>query len=292
MSPLLLATWSINHPALTAAWPALSTGGTAVDAVESAIRFAESDPRNATVGVGGSPDRDGTVSLDAAIMLSPSRTGAVGSVRRALHPITVARCVMERTPHYLLAGEAADQFAIEQGLETGELLTESSRRRWQEWRASNSITRPIANIEEQNHDTIGVLAIDSNGTLAAGCSTSGLAWKLPGRVGDSPIIGQGLYADPSVGACVCTGHGELAAGICASFLAVETLRHGNSPTDAVRQVLSRIKENYQLTDQDQIGLIVLSHIGHFSTGSLRPGYTTAVRTADRDEAIEPELVLL
>jgi isoaspartyl peptidase/L-asparaginase-like protein (Ntn-hydrolase superfamily) len=290
--PLLLATWSINQPAVAAAWPKLAVGGSALDAVEAAIRFAESDLSNATVGVGGLPDRDGAVSLDAAVMLSPSRSGAVCAVHRAMHPITVARRVMEKTPHNLLAGDGADRFAIEEGLETGELLTESSRRRWENWRASDSIARPMANIEEQNHDTIGVLAIDSSGTLAAGCSTSGLAWKWPGRVGDSPIIGQGLYADPAVGACVCTGHGELAAGICASFLAVEILRRGDCPADAVRQVLARINENYRLTPQDQIGLILLRPDGEFSTGSLRAGYKTVARARDRDGVIEPELVLL
>jgi N4-(beta-N-acetylglucosaminyl)-L-asparaginase len=290
--PLLLATWSINQAAVAAAWPGLAAGGSALDAVEETIRFAESDLSNATVGVGGLPDRDGDVSLDAAVMLSPSRTGAVCAVRRAVHPITVARRVMERTPHNLLAGEAADRFAIEQRLEIGELLTDSARRRWEDWRAKNSIAAPVANIEEQNHDTIGVLAIDSSGTLAAGCSTSGLAWKVPGRVGDSPIIGQGLYADPGVGACVCTGHGELAAGICASFLAVEMLRRGDPPAVAVRQVLERINEKYRLTPQDQIGLIVLRSDGEFSTGSLRMGFKTVVRAEERDQVLEPEVVLL
>jgi len=297
----MLATWSHGQSALAAAWPALAAGGTAFDAVEAAIRFAEADLSNTTVGIGGLPDRDGTVSLDAAIMLSPARSGAVCAVRRALHPITVARRVMERTPHNLRAGEAADRFAIEQGLETGELLTESANQRWNQWRTSQSAAHPIANIEEnspqgtskeqnpeeETHDTIGVLAIDASGTIAAGCSTSGLAWKLPGRVGDSPIIGQGLYADPTVGACVCTGHGELAAGVCASFLAIESLRRGVSPTDAVHEVLTRIKNSYRLTSQDQIGLIVLSRDGRFSTGSLRAGYKTAVRADGRDEVVDP-----
>jgi isoaspartyl peptidase/L-asparaginase-like protein (Ntn-hydrolase superfamily) len=295
--PLLLSTWSNSRAALAAAWPALAAGGSALDAVETAIRFAEADLTNATVGVGGLPDRDGSVSLDAAIMLSPARAGAVCAVRRAVHPITVARCVMERTPHKLLAGEAADRFAIEQGLETGELLTESAGGRWEAWRASNASAQPIANIEEtkhdqSNHDTIGVLAIDGAGLLVAGCSTSGLAWKLPGRVGDSPIIGQGLYADPGVGACVCTGHGELAAGICAAFLAVECLRQGGSPGDAVGEVLSRLNRSYRLTPLDQIGVIVVAADGSFSTGSLRTGFIIAVRTFERDELLEPEVVLL
>jgi L-asparaginase/N4-(beta-N-acetylglucosaminyl)-L-asparaginase len=208
-----------------------------------------------------------------------------------LYPISVARQVMEQTAHNLLAGEGADRFAAQQGLETGELLTASAKSRWNQWCASDRNTQPVANVEE-NHDTIGVLAIDARGVVTAGCSTSGISWKLPGRVGDSPIIGQGLYADAAFGAAVCTGHGELAAGVCAAFLAVETLRRGASPLDAATEVLKRIRHSYRLGDQDQIGIIVLDSAGNFSTGSLRQGYKTAVRAADRDEIVEPDVVLL
>jgi N4-(beta-N-acetylglucosaminyl)-L-asparaginase len=290
-NPLILATWSSGRAALGAGWPSLAANGSSLDAVEAAVRHAEADLSNQTVGVGGLPDRDGSVSLDAAIMLSPARSGAVCAVRRSFFPISVARHVMEKTAHNLIAGEAADRFADEQGLETGELLTDSARQKWEQWRASNTTAQPIANVEE-NHDTIGVLAIDSSGVVAAGCSTSGISWKLPGRVGDSPIIGQGLYADPTVGAAVCTGHGELAAGVCAAYLAVETLRRGASPVDAATEVLKRINCSYELGDQDQIGIIVLARDGRFSTGSLREGYKTAVRSEGRDEVIDPEVVLL
>jgi N4-(beta-N-acetylglucosaminyl)-L-asparaginase len=291
VNPVILATWSSGHAAVGAGWPRLASNGSSLDAVEAAVRHAEADLTNQTVGVGGLPDRDGSVSLDAAIMLSPARSGAVCAVRRSLFPISVARHVMEKTAHNLIAGEAADRFADEQGLETGELLTDSARQKWEQWRASNTTAQPIANVEE-NHDTIGVLAIDSSGVVAAGCSTSGISWKLPGRVGDSPIIGQGLYADPTVGAAVCTGHGELAAGVCAAYLAVETLRRGASPVDAATEVLKRINRSYRLGDQDQIGIIVLAGDGRFSTGSLREGYKTAVRSEGRDEVIDPEVVLL
>jgi isoaspartyl peptidase/L-asparaginase-like protein (Ntn-hydrolase superfamily) len=290
-APLMLATWSTGQAALAAGWLTLAAGGSALDAVELAVRYAEADLTNATVGVGGLPDRDGNVSLDAAVMLSPAQTGAVCAVRQALAPISVARHVMQHTAHNLLAGEAADRFAISRGLPVGELLTESARQRYAEWRKSGASAQPMANVEE-NHDTIGVLAIDSHGVVCAGCSTSGISWKLPGRVGDSPIIGQGLYADPGVGACVCTGHGELAAGVCASFLAIETLRRGATPGEAAAEVLSRINRSYRLGDQDQIGIIVLANDGRFSTGSLRAGYKTAVRSAGRDEVIEPEVILL
>jgi isoaspartyl peptidase/L-asparaginase-like protein (Ntn-hydrolase superfamily) len=289
----MLATWSFGQPAIAAAWARLAAGGTSLDAVESACRQAEADVENRTVGVGGYPDRDGNVSLDAAIMLSPARCGGVCAVRTVPHPITLARRVMEHTPHRLLAGGGADQFASEQRLETGPLLTESTRQKWLDWKASQPkpSARPALNIEE-SHDTIGVLAIDSAQTLAGGCTTSGWAFKLPGRVGDSPIIGHSLYVDPTAGCCVCTGHGELVMGICGGFLAVEVLRRGGKPLDAVHEVLKRISSSYTLTDQDQIGMIVLAADGTFSTGSLRPGYQTAVRSPVRDELVSPEVVLL
>jgi len=290
--PLMLATWSFGQPAIGAAWPALIEGGSSTDAAEAACRHAEADLGNPTVGVGSYPDRDGNVTLDAAVMLSPARSGAVCAVRTATHPISVARRVMEQTSHKLLAGVGADLFAVEQGLDTGDLSSEFSTQKWTEWKAENRPAGPVLNIEEKHHDTIGVLAIDSSGTLAACCSTSGLAWKLPGRVGDSPIIGHGLYAVPGFGCCVCTGLGEMVSGICGSFLAVEVLRRGGSPLDAVEEVLGRVASSYQLTDQAQIGIIVLHADGGFSTGSLRPGYQTAFRDRGRDELLQPQIVLL
>lgn len=289
--PLILATWSFGKAANASAWNDLAAGGSALDAVETACRHAEADLENPTVGVAGYPDRDGNVSLDAAIMLSPAKSGGVCAVRTALHPITLARRVMERTPHKLLAGEGADQFAAEQGLEIGALLTESTRQKWLEWKAKQSqpVHRPVLNIEE-SHDTIGVLALDSSGTLAGGCSTSGWAFKLPGRVGDSPIVGHALFVDPGIGCCVCTGHGERVMGVCASFLAVETLRRGGMPVDAVSEVLKRVAGSYKLTDQDQVGMIVLNAQGQYSTGSLRKGYQTAVRDRQRDQLDSPEVV--
>ncbi len=287
----MLATWSFGKPAIYSAWETLSGGGNSLDAVETACRTAEADLNNPTVGVAGYPDRDGNVTLDAAIMFSPAKSAGVCAVRTVLHPITLARRVMEKTPHKLIAGEGADQFAVEQGLETGPLLTESTKKKWLEWKATQPapVARPVLNIEE-SHDTIGVLGIDRSGQLAGACSTSGWSFKLPGRVGDSPIIGHSLYVDPGIGACVCTGHGELVMGICGSFLAIETLRRGGKPIDAINEVLSRMARSYQLTDGDQIGLIVLKSDGQFSTGSLRPGYQTAVRDPSRDELLAPEVV--
>jgi isoaspartyl peptidase/L-asparaginase-like protein (Ntn-hydrolase superfamily) len=288
--PVMLATWSFGRPAIASAWDRLLGGGSALDAGETACRFAEADLSNPTVGVGGYPDRDGEVSVDAAVMISPVKCGGVCAVRSVLHPITLARRVMEQSTHKLIAGPGADQFAVDHGLETGRLTTEFSTRRWEQWKASGTSAAPIANMEE-NHDTIGVLSIDVTGALAACCSTSGLAWKLPGRVGDSPIIGQGLYADVGIGACVCTGRGELVTGICGSFLAVEVLRRGGKPIDAVHEVLKRMGSSYELGEQDQVGVIVLAADGSFSSGSLQTGFQVAVRTPDRDELTEPQVVL-
>jgi isoaspartyl peptidase/L-asparaginase-like protein (Ntn-hydrolase superfamily) len=311
--PIILATWSFGKQANAAAWPALVAGGSALDAVEAACGHAEADPKNHTVGLGGYPDRDGDVSLDASIMLAPNRCGSVAAVRRCLHPTSVARRVMEQTKHVMLAGEGADQFAQAQGLEHQDLHTEDSRQSWLKWReqqkktdATTRPTGPRRNIEElglrpvdqgardleQTHDTIGVLAQDSAGVVAGACSTSGLAFKRPGRVGDSPIVGHGLYVDPAVGAAVTTGHGELVMGVCGSFLAVEALRRGAAPLDAACEVLERIRAAYALESEDQVGIIVLTHTGEWACAALRAGFRTAVRTRERDELVDAQRVLL
>lgn len=298
----MLATWSMGKPALAAGWPILAAGGSALDAVESAIRFAEADPNVDSVGRGGFPDRDGVVSLDAAVMLSPAKCAGVCAVRIVAHPISLARRAMENTRHTLLAGFGAEQFAMEQGFEKAVLLTAQARQRWKDWSVSQGsksglqpnfeeCSNPAAADVNNFHDTIGVLALDSTNTMAAGCSTSGLPWKLPGRVGDSPIIGHGLYAVPQVGGCVCTGHGELVTGVCGAFLAVETLRRGGSPLDAVTEVLNRVHHSYTLTESDQVGLIVLDAEGQFCTGSLQDGFKIALRTPQRDEIINADVIV-
>ena len=312
--PVLLATWTFGLPAVESAWPALAAGGTGLDAAVAAARHAEGDLSNPSVGVGGLPDRDGAVSLDAAVMASPAVRGAVCDVRGFANPVSIARRVAERTPHTLLSGRGAEGFAREQGFEPAELLTDESEALWREWRdrssARNAPGRPVANFEEQPksaaraaaavdpidpnaaHDTIGVLALDAGGTLAAACSTSGMPWKLPGRVGDSPIIGHGLYCDPAAGAAVCTGHGELVSAVCGAFLAIETLRRGGSPQAAAAAVVDRIRASFTLTAGDQIGVIVLAPTGTHATASLRPGFRYAVREEGRAELLTPGHVAL
>jgi isoaspartyl peptidase/L-asparaginase-like protein (Ntn-hydrolase superfamily) len=219
----------------------------------------------------------------------------VAYIRKFEHPISIARAVMEDSPHVLLVGEGAERFALARGFETAELLSEESRREWEEWRAQQAKPGPegvgatlVANIEEQgkkSHDTIGVLAIDGQGVLAGACSTSGISYKLPGRVGDSPIVGHAMYVEPGVGAAVATGHGELVMSVCGSFLAVEMLRRGAGPEEAAREVLRRIRQTQALTEQDQVGMIVLRADGMWGGAGLKEGFVVAVRDEGRDEVV-------
>jgi isoaspartyl peptidase/L-asparaginase-like protein (Ntn-hydrolase superfamily) len=242
-------------------------------------------------------------------MLSPAQRGAVCAVRHHPHPISIARKVMEHTRHVLLAGPDADDFADSHLLPPGLLLSASSKRAWENWLKDNVTNtghpfaatlanieelgygRPVTPVSEANHDTIGVLGMGADGSLAGGCTTSGLAFKVPGRVGDSPIVGHGLYVDPAVGAAVATGHGELVMSVCGAFLALEKLRDGRTPIEAGAAVLERIAENHSLTKDDQIGIIVLKRDGEWACVSLRPGFRVAVKTEGVDELVAPEWTL-
>ena len=325
--PLILSTWSFGMKANSAGWPVLSSGGAALDAVEQACRAVERDPTVDSVGYGGLPDRTGRVSLDGCIMLSPSQCGSVCFIRSFMHPVSIARRVMEKTPHVMLAGEGAQEFALAQGFEVEELLSPEAAARYEEKRAElkanpNLEYRRVigaANREERGrgqgtgdrkkmdsglrtpdagllspeppHDTVGVLAIDSRGQLAGACSTSGLPMKHAGRVGDSPIIGHGLYVHPKHGAAVATGNGELVMGTCGSFLAVECMRRGATPAQALRECMARHIESFDLNESHQIGMIALTPAGEWAHLSLRPGYRTAIRSGTQDELIESVGVL-
>lgn len=316
--PLILSTWSFGMKSNAAGWPVLTGGGSALDAVEQACRFVERDASVDSVGYGGLPDRTGRVSLDGCIMLSPSQCGSVCFVRKFMHPVSIARRVMEKTPHVMLAGQGAEDFALSQGFEVEELLSPEAAARYEEKRAelqanpSLEYRRVIgaANREERGrgtgdskksdsgllppeppHDTVGVLAIDSRGQLAGACSTSGLPMKHAGRVGDSPIIGHGLYVHPKHGAAVATGNGELVMGTCGSFLAVECMRRGATPEQALRECMARHIESFDLNESHQIGMIALTPAGHWAHLSLRPGYRTAIRSGAQNELIESVAVL-
>jgi N4-(beta-N-acetylglucosaminyl)-L-asparaginase len=312
--PIILSTWSFGQKANVAGWPILARpDGCSLDAVEQACRAVESDLDVTSVGLGGCPDRSGEVSLDASIMQSPARCGSVCYVRRFEHPISMARIVLEQERLVLVAGDGADRLAMRHGMTPTNLLTDKAKARWQEWAAGHPDLKCLddaafiapPNHEElldssdpeslphnRHHDTVGVLAIDARGVLSGACSTSGLPFKVPGRVGDSPIIGHGLYVDPKRGAAVATGDGELIMGVCGSFLAVELMGRGASPADAAREVIQRIADSYELVDDDQAAIIAVSPSGQWSAAALRRGYRTAMRTQTRDEMVEPECVLL
>jgi isoaspartyl peptidase/L-asparaginase-like protein (Ntn-hydrolase superfamily) len=350
----LLTTWSFGLRCGRGAWSGLIAGGTALDAVEATCIAAESDPDIDSVGFGGLPDRDGRVTLDGCVMCSPRRCGSVCAVTGTRHPVTLARLVMERTPHVMLAGAGADAFAQTQGLPRGEgpLLSASAHEAWREWTRSGRAPdqsqdcqsgdgdlgvglgvglgvdpsvdpgvahlrpvdrgpsggglfsrsaalarpapRPESAVEEgatrgtagvpdrrledpnRHHDTIGVLAIDAAGTIAGACSTSGTPFKLPGRVGDSPIIGHGLYVDPRVGGASATGAGELIMGVCGSFAVVELMRQGREPLAAITEVLRRIAEDGEVRPHHQVAFIAMTNGGAWASGALRWGYKTTI----------------
>jgi len=301
--PILLATWSFGRTAVAAGWPHLvRPGGSSLDAVEQAVRAVEAAPACMTVGYGAYPDASGEVTLDASIMLAPARCGSVCFVRRIMHAVTLARLVMERTPHVMLAGDGAERLAAAHGIEQADLANDASRAAYAKWLAEHraAAARPGSrpNVEEtglsseESHDTVGVLALDAAGVMAGACSTSGLAFKMPGRVGDSPIIGHGLYVDPRHGAAVATGHGELIMGVCGAFLAVEEMRRGASPAEAAAEVLRRIAESRTLDAGHQAAIITLAPDGRWSSAALRPGFKVAVKTSTRDELVDAERVLL
>ncbi|MFM7823548.1 MAG: isoaspartyl peptidase/L-asparaginase family protein, partial [Bacteroidota bacterium] len=224
--PIVISTWEHGLAANVGAWNVLSKGGRSLDAVEQGVRITESDPNVTTVGIGSAPDREGHVTLDACIMNENGDCGSVAAIENIVNPISVARMVMEKTPHVMLVGEGAQQFALANGFKKENLLTEKAEREWKEW-LKTSQYKPIINIE--NHDTISMLAIDNAGNISGACTTSGLAYKMRGRLGDSPIIGAGLYLDNEVGGACATGLGETVIRQCGSFLVVELMRQGMDP---------------------------------------------------------------
>lgn len=272
--PIVVSTWEHGMPANAAAWQVLMSGGTALDAVEQGVRVPEADPNVRTVGLGGYPDASGEVTLDACIMDHQMNCGAVAYLKRIKHPISVARKVMEQTSHVMLVGEGAQQFAKAQGFVEENLLTEQSKADWQQWLTSGA-GKPQINIE--NHDTIGMLALDSHGNLAGACTTSGAAYKLPGRVGDSPIIGAGLYVDNEVGAATATGQGELMMKTVGCHLVVELMRQGLTPTEACRKAVERIAARLPDFEKFQVGFLALSKTGDSGAFCIQPGFNYAVQ---------------
>jgi len=276
---VVVATWKFGEACVQEAVQVLQRGGTALDAVEKGAGIAETDPGNSSVGLGGNPNRDGVVQLDAAIMWGPGhRAGSVAALEGFLHPVSVARRVMEVSPHVMLVGEGAQLFALEQDFEPVELLTEESRKRWEEWKAENN--------PADSHDTIGVVALDGEGNLAASCSTSGSGFKHPGRVGDSPIIGSGLYVDNEIGAVAATGLGEDIMRHCVSYAVVARMGRGLPPEDACLEVLGEVLAKDPKGADFSTGLVAGDREGRYGGAGRRKGCPYAVGTADRSRVLQ------
>lgn len=290
--PIVLSTWRFGMEANEEAWEVLSKKGKALDAVEKGVRLVEADPNERSVGYGGRPDRDGRVTLDACIMDEKANIGAVACMEHIKHPISVARAVMEKSPHVMLVGEGALQFALQQGFKKEKLLTAESEKEWKEW-LKTSEYKPIVNIE--NHDTIGMIALDADGNLSGACTTSGMAFKLHGRVGDSPIIGAGLYVDNEVGAAVATGHGEEVIRVVGSHLVVEQMRHGKSPQDACKEAVKLILKKFKLRgmpyNDTQIGFIALNKQGEYGSFCLQRGFNYAVKSEKENRLVDADYLI-
>ena len=290
--PIVLSTWRFGLGANEAAWEVLKKGGRALDAVEAGVRVPEADPKERSVGYGGRPDRDGRVTLDACIMDEMSNIGSVGCLEHIKHPISVARAVMEKTPHVMLVGDGALQFALSQGFPKENLLVPDSEREWKEW-LKTSEYKPIANIE--NHDTIGMIALDAAGNLSGACTTSGMAFKMHGRLGDSPIIGAGLYVDNEIGAATATGHGEEVIRISGCHLVVELMRQGRSPQkaceEAVLRVVKLMKNRNKNLKDIQVGFIALNKKGEYGSYCVQSGFNYAVYDETGNRLIDPDFYL-
>ncbi|AOW10312.1 isoaspartyl peptidase/L-asparaginase [Flavobacterium gilvum] len=290
--PIVLSTWRFGLGANEAAWEVLKKGGRALDAVEAGVRVPEADPKERSVGYGGRPDRDGRVTLDACIMDEMSNIGSVGCLEYIKHPISVARAVMEKTPHVMLVGDGALQFALSQGFPKENLLVPDSEREWKEW-LKTSEYKPIANIE--NHDTIGMIALDAAGNLSGACTTSGMAFKMHGRLGDSPIIGAGLYVDNEIGAATATGHGEEVIRISGCHLVVELMRQGKSPQKACEEAVLRVVKLMKIRNKNlkdiQVGFIALNKKGDYGSYCVQSGFNYAVYDETGNRLIDPDFYL-
>ena len=290
--PIVISTWNFGVQANGVAWEILKNNGRALDAVEAGVKIPEADPNERSVGYGGRPDRDGRVTLDSCIMDEFSNIGSVACLEHIKHPISVARAVMEKTPHVMLVGDGALQFALSQGFVKENLLVEASEKEWKEW-LKTSQYKPIANIE--NHDTIGMIALDSFGNLSGACTTSGMAFKMHGRVGDSPIIGAGLYVDNEIGAATATGHGEEVIRIAGCHLVVELMRQGKSPQKACEEAVARIvkltkNRNKNLKDI-QVGFIALNKKGVHGAYCIQGGFNYAVNDNSGSKLIDSDFFL-
>jgi len=282
--PILLSTWNHGLPANADAWAMLQKTGDILDAVEAGVRNTELDMDNLSVGLQGLPDREGITTLDASIMRGDGSCGTVAFVRQVKHPISLARAVMEKTPHVMLVGEGARQFAMAEGFPMeDEVLSPKAQVEYDKWKVSSQY-KPIINVE--NHDTIGMIGLDASGKLAGSCTTSGLAYKMHGRVGDSPIIGAGLFVDDEVGAATATGLGESIIRICGSFLIVELMRQGRTPQEACEEVVRRLIAKNKNIKDIQAGFLAINKEGEVGAFAVHPGFNFAQATTSGNVLID------
>lgn len=305
--PVVISTWDAGIAANKGAWEILSKGGTALDAVEAGVKVTEAS-QNCCVGLGANPDRDGIVTLDASIMDHAFNCGSVGAIERIKHPISVARRVMEKTPHVMLVGEGAQQFAVAEGFPLEpQALSEDAKKAYEQW-LKNSKYEPAINRENienkgrkghgpfaphilenggWNHDTIGMLAMDKTGNLSGSCTTSGMGFKMRGRLGDSPIIGAGLFVDNEVGACVATGQGEDVIRVAGSHSVVEMMRQGFGPEIACRKIIERIvKIKKEDAQKIQVAFIAINKNGVVGSYAIHKGFSYAIKTNNAERLVD------
>jgi len=305
--PVMISTWNAGKAVNNIGWKILETNGKATDAIEAGGNYMET-LQDCCVGLGGYPDRDGIVTLDAGIMEGRGQCGCVAGVEQIKHPISVARRVMETTPHVLLVGEGAKQFALQNGfkLESADLSPESQKV-YKEW-LKKSEYKPAINVENKkgngpfapmyfddgtlNHDTMGMIALDYAGKLTVGVTTSGMGFKMHGRVGDSAVIGAGFFADDDVGAATSSGLGEEVMRICGSHLVVEFMRQGNSPEQACKKAVQRIIKHDPVKAKTlQVGFIALDKKGRYGAYAIQKGFVYAVRSATENKIIASKFMI-
>jgi len=283
-APAVIATWD-NRKATQSTMQKIMDGKSALDAVEAGARVPEADPDDMSVGYGGLPDRDGNVTLDACIMDYLGNCGSVTYLQHIMHPISVARLVMEKTPHVMLSGRGALRFALDNGFNKENLLTERAKAAWQEWLKKNNYSPEI---DKHNHDTIGILAIDKLGNIAGACTTSGRSYKMHGRVGDSPIIGAGIFVDNEVGGACATGLGEYVMKTLGSFLIVELMRNGRTPQDACEEAIHRIAKKINGFNANQVGYLAINKKGEHGAYAIKKDFSYALFQNNENKKLESD----
>ena len=284
--PVMISTWNHGLDANKAGWEVLKNGGSSLDAVEAGARVTESDVKNRSVGIGGMPDREGHVTLDACIMDWEANCGSVGFLEGIAHPISVARHIMEHTPHVMLVGSGAKQYALKNGFDTIKTPLPEVKAEWKKWKKDQEAMAKKPQINHENHDTIGLLAIDKDGRISGACTTSGWAYKLPGRLGDSPIIGAGLFIDQEVGGAVATGLGESIIRVAGAHTVVELMRHGRTPQEACKEAVDRLIRKHKDMTGLQCGFLAIDRFGNVGAYSVYNGFNYAYRDTSKEELID------